>query len=153
MMKNGIVILSIVGLLSVSGCAQTRGNNATTGAILGGVTGALVTGHSNNVGVTLLGTLAGAMIGSEIGAQMDERDREYAAHAFNTASHSKVGRVVVWHNPHNGHRGKVIIVRDAHTPRGEYCREFRNEVIINGRVQTVYGTACRRMDGSWKVIR
>lgn len=152
-MKKGIFVLSVAGLLAISGCAQTRGHNETTGAILGGVAGALVTGHSNNFGVTILGTLAGAMIGSEIGAQMDERDRYYAARAYNRATNAKVGRVIVWRNPHNGHYGKVIVVRDSRTPRGEYCREFRNEVVIHGRVETIYSTACRRYDGTWEVIR
>ena len=50
-------------LLLSGGCEQTRGNNATTGAILGGLTGAFATsGHTNNGAITLLGTLAGAMI-------------------------------------------------------------------------------------------
>lgn len=151
-MKNTVLTITAACLLFSCGCAQTRGNNSTTGAILGGVTGALIAG-GNNPATTVLGTLAGALIGSEIGAQMDERDREYATEAFYEASEADVGRVIIWNNPRNGHHGKVIVVRDGRTARGQYCREFKSQVIINGKIRTHYSKACRRPDGMWYVIR
>jgi len=35
---------------------------------------------------------------------------------------------------------------------GRYCREFLQEVVIGGRKEQAYGTACRQPDGSWEVI-
>lgn len=153
-MKPYLLISMIVCSLFFSGCAQTGGNNATTGAILGGITGAFATsGHTNNPAVTLLGTLAGAIIGSEIGAHMDELDRECASRAFERAYCSRPGRVIIWDNPRNGHYGEVVIIRDGRTPRGEYCREFKNKVFIDGRVRTTYGTVCKRANGEWRIVR
>jgi surface antigen len=34
---------------------------------------------------------------------------------------------------------------------GSYCREFQNDVTIDGKKENAYGTACRQPDGSWKV--
>jgi surface antigen len=31
------------------------------------------------------------------------------------------------------------------------CREYTLDAIIGGRVEQVYGTACRQADGSWQV--
>lgn len=153
-MKHYLLIVVAACSLSITGCAQTRGDNATTGAILGGITGAFATsGHTNNAAVTLLGTLAGAIIGSEIGSRMDELDQQCARRAFDQASHSKVGRVIIWDNPRNGHYGEVVVIRDGRTPRGEYCREFRNKIIIDGRVRTTYGTVCKRPNGDWRIVR
>ena len=36
---------------------------------------------------------------------------------------------------------------------GNYCREFQNEVIINGRAEQAYGTACRQSDGTWRIVQ
>jgi hypothetical protein len=32
------------------------------------------------------------------------------------------------------------------------CREFQQEIIIDGRRELAYGRACRRPDGSWRVV-
>lgn len=37
--------------------------------------------------------------------------------------------------------------------RDDYCREFTQQVRINGRMQESYGTACLQPDGSWRVAR
>lgn len=33
-----------------------------------------------------------------------------------------------------------------------YCREFTKDIIVGGRVQQGYGTACQQPDGSWQVV-
>jgi len=33
-----------------------------------------------------------------------------------------------------------------------YCREFQTEAMIGGEAHTLYGTACRRPDGSWALV-
>lgn len=33
-----------------------------------------------------------------------------------------------------------------------YCREFTKDIIVAGRVQQGYGTACLQPDGAWKVV-
>lgn len=34
----------------------------------------------------------------------------------------------------------------------QYCREFQREVIIDGKPEHAYGTACLQPDGSWKIV-
>ena len=33
------------------------------------------------------------------------------------------------------------------------CREYQQRVTIGGRPQQAYGTACRRSDGVWEILR
>jgi len=40
----------------------------------------------------------------------------------------------------------------AAAPQGE-CREYQSTVVIAGRPQPAYGTACRQEDGSWRIVR
>ena len=35
---------------------------------------------------------------------------------------------------------------------GGPCREFQESVIIDGKTQRAYGTACRQPDGTWKIV-
>ena len=35
---------------------------------------------------------------------------------------------------------------------GSQCREFQQTVMVDGRSEQIYGTACRQPDGTWKVI-
>jgi hypothetical protein len=37
-------------------------------------------------------------------------------------------------------------------PNGQYCREYQSTVIVGGRPQPGYGTACLQPDGSWRVV-
>lgn len=38
------------------------------------------------------------------------------------------------------------------TDAAAYCREFQTEALIGGAPHMLYGTACRRPDGSWTLI-
>lgn len=42
--------------------------------------------------------------------------------------------------------GPVINSRD-----GRYCREYTQQVLVGGRVQESYGTACMQPDGDWQL--
>ena len=35
---------------------------------------------------------------------------------------------------------------------GSYCREFQTTVVIDGRPERAFGTACMQPDGSWAVV-
>lgn len=54
--------------------------------------------------------------------------------------------------PRRGAAGRVTAVRDGMTPDGRQCREFQQEVTIDGQRQEAYGTACLQPDGSWEVV-
>jgi len=63
----GKVIIAMLLAATISGCAgmSTRQKNAATGAAIGGVAGAVLTGGSS------LGTVGGAAIGGVIGHGVD----------------------------------------------------------------------------------
>ena len=37
-------------------------------------------------------------------------------------------------------------------PQGE-CREYQSTTMIAGQPETVFGTACRQPDGTWRIVR
>ncbi|NTU76325.1 MAG: hypothetical protein HGA90_00670 [Alphaproteobacteria bacterium] len=43
--------------------------------------------------------------------------------------------------------------RSSQISSSSYCREFTQQVRIDGRLQESYGTACLQSDGSWKIER
>ena len=56
------------------------------------------------------------------------------------------------HNPDTGHYGTVTPLSDYRDASGRYCREFRQTITVDGRVETETGTACRNSDGSWQIV-
>ena len=36
--------------------------------------------------------------------------------------------------------------------QGQYCREFQRDIIIDGKPERAYGTACLQPDGTWKIV-
>lgn len=43
-------------------------------------------------------------------------------------------------------------VRDFVTADGRHCRDFYEDVAVDGRSVRSWGTACRRADGSWAIV-
>jgi len=35
---------------------------------------------------------------------------------------------------------------------GEYCREYRHNIVVNGQPREGFGHACRQPDGSWRIV-
>ena len=68
-----LISLSAIGVLPLSlgacGNMSARDRNTATGAVIGGVAGALVTGGSTT------GTVAGAAVGGVIGNQVDPKEK------------------------------------------------------------------------------
>jgi surface antigen len=38
------------------------------------------------------------------------------------------------------------------TTQDQYCREFQRDIIIDGKPERAYGTACLQPDGTWKIM-
>lgn len=57
-----------------------------------------------------------------------------------------------WVNPDNETSGAVVPVRTFAGAQGQPCREFITTIIIGGREEQGYGTACRQPDGSWQIV-
>jgi surface antigen len=145
----GVVTLTAAALL-VTGC-ETRNENAGTvvGGVLGGVLGSQVGKGSGRDVAMVAGALAGALIGGSVGRSMDEQDRMRAQRTLET---SRTGETVAWRNPDNASTYEMTPTRTYTGDAGRPCREFTMDAWVDGRKETVTGTACRQSDGTWKTM-
>lgn len=83
----------------------------------------------------------------------DRADRQRHLHvvAQARAMSARIGEHVVWED--GDATGSVIAVSPASDSSGRQCREFFQTVTIGDTTKQAYGTACRRADGSWQVVR
>lgn len=157
-MKNIFLSTALVAALLVSGCNTFQGAGTKqvvgtgTGAVLGGLLGSQVGGGSGRLWATGAGVLLGGLLGSEIGASLDNADRAYANSANQRALSAPVGEQISWNNPNSGNYGHITPTRDGYSSAGRYCREYQQTIVVGGKQQSAYGTACRQPDGSWEVV-
>lgn len=130
-----------------------RCNRQALGAVLGGVVGGVAGSHvgrgDGRTAATIVGTIVGAMIGGSIGRSMDRSDVACVGQAL---EYGNQGAPVSWTNPDTGARYRIT-PGPSYADGGGYCREFFREAVIGGRMDRVYGTACRQPDGSWRIVR
>ena len=128
--------------LGLTACMTQQESGTLIGGVLGGVVGSQVGDGTGRDVAIIAGALLGAYIGGEVGRQMDEQDRWRMRNALENNSVHETSR---WRNDDTGYEYAV-------TPTSSYdnCREYRTEAIIDGRRETVYGTACRQSDGTWR---
>ncbi|WP_455372475.1 RT0821/Lpp0805 family surface protein [Limibacillus halophilus] len=153
--KTTVSALALLSLVTVGcenyGTKQTVGTLA--GAAGGAVIGSQIGGGSGQLAAVAVGTLLGGLLGSEIGRQMDERDQLLHQQAYQEARSAPIGETITWDNPNNGHSGSVTPVREGTSSSGAYCREFQQTIIVGGKAEEAYGTACQQPDGSWKIVQ
>lgn len=132
------LIICLLFLLFIASCAT----KATTGTAVGAGGGALV-GHAigGTTGMLIGGALGGAT-GYAVGRSMDEEDRRRAAEAL------EYNRQVEWRT-NEGELYRMYPTRTSYR-QGRECRDYRLQADVEGRAETITGTACRRPDGSWQ---
>ena len=157
-MKNIVLSLSVISMLFIAGCGQTGSNDkerigSGIGGFIGGILGSKVGKESGKLWAVGAGTLLGSLAGSEIGRALDKMDRRYIEKAQMMAHDTDIGDTVRWNNPDSGHGGSITSVKEGYGEHtGNYCREYRQTIIIDGEEKTGYGTACQLSDGSWEII-
>ena len=156
--KTAIVLAMTTGLAACQ-TTGTTGNSQTTGAVVGGLAGGLLGAQvgkgSGRVAAAAVGAALGALAGSAIGQSLDQRSQELAGNAVKTSYTAPLGQQISWSNPQNSGgaaQGYVVPVRDGRDASGNYCREYQKTIIVGGKKQSAYGTACRQPDGSWKIV-
>lgn len=136
------------------GVLNGRCDHQLLGQILGGVAGAAVGSRvgkgDGRTAAVIGGTILGALIGGNIGRTMDQTDQNCIGQ---TLEHAPDRQTVRWNDPDNGTQYAVTPVRTEPAGGERYCREFITEVVIGGRAEQAYGTACRQPDGSWERVR
>ncbi|KKJ78397.1 membrane protein [Kiloniella litopenaei] len=154
-MKVKASIAALLIALSTTACSNDRGVKQTVGglggAIAGGLLGAQFGKGSGQIVAAAAGAVVGGFLGSEVGRYMDEEDKRKADTAYNRAQTAPVGQTIAWNNPDSGNSGTVTPVRDGTSSEGKYCREYQQTVVIGGKTEEAYGTACRQEDGSWEI--
>lgn len=137
--------------LSITACANVSNQDVgvLAGGAVGGAVGSLFGSGSGKILAAVGGTLVGAAIGGAIGHSMDKVDQMQMNQAL---EREQSGQTSTWRNPDTGNRYSVTPKRTYY--RGNQpCRDFTTRAVINGQVQTVYGRACRKADGSWQMVR
>ena len=148
-MKFRIVTIVLISITLLVGCQQATKRDVGTvvGGVAGGVLGKQIGSGSGQTIAIIAGTLVGAFIGSEIGQQMDDNDHYRAQRALET---SRTNQPTTWRNPDSGYDYTVTPTRTFETPTSGPCRDYSTEAVIEGRSETIYGTACRQSDGTWR---
>lgn len=151
--RNPAIFLAAVLLLTPA-CASIRDNPKATlggaaGAAAGGLIGAAAGGESAGIAG---GVLLGGLLGGMAGHVLDQRDKELAyREAQTTLERAPTGQTSTWRNPDSGNAGRFTPTRTYQRADGRYCREFEQEILIDGEPHTSHGTACRRPDGTWEI--
>ena len=154
-----MVSVALLAIVALGGCETTdvserpkQTAGVLAGAALGGLAGSQIGGGRGQLAATGAGVLLGALVGSEIGKSLDRADKLYAAQATQTAlEYNPTGAARPWCNPDTGHYGTVTPTR-TYAATGLDCREYRHQVVIDGRSETLQGTACRQPDGTWRPV-
>ena len=102
--------------------------------------------YSDNDAFRFLGLTA---LGLFIVNELSESQQRAHEDALARATTARVGDQITWNQ--SGYRGNVVVTREGHTTDGRPCREFQQEVMISGKREQAYGTACMQPDGAWKV--
>jgi surface antigen len=138
--------------------AYADGAGAVTGTVLGAGLGGLIGNQFGHGGgreaATIAGVIGGGLIGYGAGSSYDEQNR-YAGEGLYAPAY----RGPVYYSasyapnyvapPAPPPESIAYYDEDAQT----YCREYTQNVDINGGVEERYGTACLQPDGSWRVAQ
>jgi surface antigen len=149
------VLLVAFPALSCQSLAGTTRENpkAVLGSLGGAAAGAGIAAIAGgSTGWIVAAGLAGGLLGGAIGHRLDNKDKQMAAEAAARAFETnRTGQSAAWKNPDSGNSGTITPTKTYQAASGQYCREYRQDVIIGGEEQQAYGTACRQPDGSWKI--
>ena len=147
---SALMLTVALGACTNMGTKEMVGTAA--GAGIGGQVGSQFGHGSGQHAATAAGVFIGGLIGNQVGAYMDEQDQQLARQAeYEALERYPDGKYSRWDNPNNGNYGYTQPNSTYQNNGGEYCREYQTTIVIDGRPQTGYGTACRRADGNWQV--
>ncbi|WPX96869.1 RT0821/Lpp0805 family surface protein [Candidatus Bandiella euplotis] len=158
-MKRIIIGLCVVSALS--GCYTNEAgqtSKTTMGTIGGGIAGALIgsaigKGTGNKVAIAT-GAVLGGLAGNALGRSLDQRDLELQQNAqLKALEYNKSGAPASWNNPDSHASGEVVPVKTFVNDYGQNCREYTQKIKIGNKVEEGFGTACRRADGSWEIVK
>ncbi len=83
-------------------------------------------------------------------ADLTERQVRAQEDAMIAATSAPLNDPIAWND--GASAGSVTPLCDGQTTDGRTCREFRQEIVVDGKRQRAFGTTCREPDGSWQMI-
>ncbi|MCB2101229.1 MAG: hypothetical protein KDE22_10195, partial [Rhodobacterales bacterium] len=84
------------------------------------------------------------------GAEARRLAAERRADALQAALETRhSGQSAGWEAAAADEAGTVTPTRTFRNSQGRYCREYREEIRVGGRSETVMGIACRLPEGGW----
>ena len=125
------------------------GNEETAAAAVGSE---IERANGEPVAPAAAGVALDGLIGHQIGAAMDDEDKQraYVAH-MHALERGHSSAPIAWRNPDSGHYGSIV-PGPEYAQRGTKCRQYTHTVYIDRKPQTARGTACRSPNGSWGPI-
>jgi len=155
---KGVALVTLAALL-IAGCETVgetvKSNPKTTIGAAGGATvgGLIAAAAGANPAAIAASVIGGLLVGGLVGNLLDDRDKrlqaEAAAKALETAP---TGQSVSWKNPDNDHSGTVTPTKTTQDAKGNYCRDYKATVEIEGKQEKASGRACRQADGNWQIV-
>ncbi|MBM93767.1 MAG: hypothetical protein CMF51_03355 [Legionellales bacterium] len=149
-MKLSKMMLSALLVFQLSGCANL-GDQQQSGAIVGGVLGGLLGSQfgkgSGRTAMAIGGSVVGGLIGTSLGKDMDEMNRMRFARALET---TPLERTRSWVDTRTQYRYSVKPLKTYHHQQ-RLCRKYQSSVLIEGRLHTAQGRACRNAAGHWVI--
>jgi surface antigen len=147
---------------AASNACSAFGPRASSGALIGGVTGAAggaaiggLAGHSGTAALigAGVGALAGVLAGEAIGHHLDQRDCAAAQIALQQIGNTPTGQPLAWSDPSTGSHGLFIPTAAEFTDpqSGLICRPINASYYLNGHKPVVgdTGNVCRSANGNW----
>ncbi|HUG98208.1 MAG TPA: glycine zipper domain-containing protein [Gammaproteobacteria bacterium] len=140
------LLVLCVAATTTFGCATREQTGQLIGGAAGAAGGTQVGGGSGRTAATIGGALIGAFVGGQIGSRMDEKDYQQTSLAL---ENSRTGQSTAWINPDSGNQYNIQPTNTYQAASGP-CRDYTMLAVIDGRNETVKGTACRQADGTWR---
>ena len=134
-------------LTSACESMDKQGMGTAIGGAVGGLLGYTI--DDGGMGGVLIGTTLGGLIGNVIGNKMDESDRKKVADALDD---SPSGVTTRWHNKDTGYEYALTPTSDTYPEGDNACRNFKQEVIIDGERKVIQAVACKQSaQEDWEV--
>lgn len=137
-------------------CGRSSSNDEAAGAVAGAIIGGVI-GNQVFRGERGLGTVAGVVLGGIAGSRLarsnDDCDTYYASNAYYDAFENRDPyERVSWRNPRSGSYGYIEPADYYRDRRGRECRNYEQEIYVDGYRETAEGVACRQRDGTWRIV-
>lgn len=149
--KHSVIATLVLGsILMTSGCTGSNAPNNTdigtiSGGIIGGLLGSQFGGGTGKVVAAAGGAVIGAFLGNKIGASMDKTDQLEAQQAL------AAQQPTTWTNK-KGNTYTVTPQKPYVAKNKQVCRQYTTTATIDGKAETIKGTACRAADGTWHTV-